>query len=270
MNIENLKDLWSQEKIEETPEISTQQQNEIHLPLEKIRSNMRKEFWWSGLSIFALLGFILLYTEDANHQNIFLIMLFVGIVITAYYKLKFYALYKKINTQDFSTYRNLLNLKYELVLNAELYKSYYLSFVPIFIGVFIAISPANKSLFMLILIVISIVITTVIFYFSGRLWFQEFYGTHIQKISNIIDEINDETDDFHLNRSLSNFNESFPIFSKIKAYFDRKFGKYGVWVYTFFLFVVFYIICFLLGFIIGLLGASFDLISPEDINFFEH
>jgi hypothetical protein len=45
MDLDNLKSLWNKEDVSETPEISTERQKEIHLPLEKIRKNMRNEFW---------------------------------------------------------------------------------------------------------------------------------------------------------------------------------------------------------------------------------
>ena len=41
MELDHLKEMWSNENVAETPEISTEKQKEIHLPLERIRKNMR-------------------------------------------------------------------------------------------------------------------------------------------------------------------------------------------------------------------------------------
>ena len=45
MDLENLKQVWNEEKIESIPEISLEKQKEIHTPLEIIRKNMRTKFW---------------------------------------------------------------------------------------------------------------------------------------------------------------------------------------------------------------------------------
>ena len=56
MNIDELKNTWNEDIVEETPEISIEQRNKLNLPLEKIRKNMRVEFWWViGIFVFAFL-----------------------------------------------------------------------------------------------------------------------------------------------------------------------------------------------------------------------
>ena len=45
MEFDNLKNAWQNETLDSTPEISFEKQKEIHLPLEKIRKNMRIEFY---------------------------------------------------------------------------------------------------------------------------------------------------------------------------------------------------------------------------------
>ena len=55
MDLENLKQVWNEEKIESIPEISLEKQKEIHTPLEIIRKNMRTEFWVSIIS-FLIFG----------------------------------------------------------------------------------------------------------------------------------------------------------------------------------------------------------------------
>ena len=41
MNIDEFKNTWNEDIVEETPEISLEQRNKLNLPLEKIRKNMR-------------------------------------------------------------------------------------------------------------------------------------------------------------------------------------------------------------------------------------
>lgn len=56
MNIDELKNVWNEDVSEETPEISIEQRNKINLPLEKMRKNMRMEFWSIiGIFIFSFI-----------------------------------------------------------------------------------------------------------------------------------------------------------------------------------------------------------------------
>ena len=45
MELDNFKSLWQKEDISDTPEISPEKQRQMHHPLERIRKNMRYEFW---------------------------------------------------------------------------------------------------------------------------------------------------------------------------------------------------------------------------------
>ena len=59
MDLQDLKNVWDKENVDATPEISLDKQKEMHLPLEKIRSNMRMEFY----TTIVLLVAALLYFE---------------------------------------------------------------------------------------------------------------------------------------------------------------------------------------------------------------
>ena len=123
MELDKLKDLWNKEDIQDVPEVSLQEQKEIHSPLDKIRKNMRIEFWYTILSYPLLFAWVVWYAQKIEQGNILIILLIISAGICAYYFLKFRQLYQKINTQDFSTFHKLLNLRYELVLNTELYRA---------------------------------------------------------------------------------------------------------------------------------------------------
>ena len=145
MDIENLKQVWNEEKIESIPEISLEKQKEIHTPLEMIRMNMRTEFWmniiffplWAVL--FPLMG------KDTKQAYLLDILTFIAFIIIGYYYLKFYTFYKKLNTKSLDTYHNILDLRYELVLNSELYKSFNIVFVPIMLGLYSTLYLHNKE-----------------------------------------------------------------------------------------------------------------------------
>lgn len=267
MNLENLKNIWNTEKITETPEISTEQQQKVRLPLEKIRKNMRLEFFMSLIALpIILLSIDLKYLFDYR----FLILLFIALGITAYYYLKFYSFYKKTNTQEFGTYHNLLNLRYELVLNSELYKSYYLAFLPILLCSFMVIYPLPDSLFALIFLSGIVCMSVLILFISGKIWLHELYGKHIKEISNIVDSMNDEKDDFQYNRSIINLKDKLGFLTQFQQYCKKRFGKYGGLVYGFVVGIVgvllFFLLSYALGYGIGYLAAKYDLIQQNDLE----
>ncbi|MDO4764373.1 MAG: hypothetical protein Q4A00_08355 [Flavobacteriaceae bacterium] len=92
--MDNFKELWNKDKIGETPEISLEKQQEIRLPLEKIRANMKKEYKWTILS-FPFLFIFLFFLEGMYKISVFLMLVGIGILITAYYFSKFRVFYKK-------------------------------------------------------------------------------------------------------------------------------------------------------------------------------
>ncbi len=253
MNLDNIKEIWDKEKIESTPEISIEQQKEIHTPLEMIRMNMRNEFWLSIIFYPFIWGFV--FFGDTDEQRLLLICLgIISSVIGAYYYIKFYNFYKKISTQSLNTYHNILDLRYELVLNSELYKSHYVSFIPIIFSVYMVLEfPKREDGGIIVLFILSVIvfITT---YISGKYWLHERYGKYIKQISKIITEITSETDEFQYNRSIINLEQHFTFLGKTQSFFDKKFGKYSSIILGIFLFLILLIVSFSVGFLVSFWG----------------
>ena len=252
MDLENLKQVWDKEKIESVPEISLEKQKEIHTPLEMIRKNMRAEFWISVVS-FSLWA-IMLPLMGKNTEQIYLlvILVFIALTITGYYYLKFYIFYKKLNTKNLNTYHNILDLRYELVLNSELYKSFYIAFIPFILGFYYASYVDNKDFDLTFFTIISLSFCVVI-YFIGKYWLYENYGKYIQKISKIVAEITGEEDGFEYDRSFLKIQKEFVFLQKMRNFCNEKFGKYGQTAYIIFLLISLLLISFLVGACVGIL-----------------
>lgn len=246
MDLENLKQVWDEEKIESVPEISLEKQKEIHTPLEMIRKNMRAEFWISVVS-FSLWA-IMLPLMGKNTEQIYLlvILVFIALTITGYYYLKFYIFYKKLNTKNLNTYHNILDLRYELVLNSELYKSFNIVFVPIMLGLYSTLYLHNKESNIIFFIILFLTFC-VILYFIGKYWMYESYGKHIMKISKIVAEIKDEEDGFEYDRSFLKIQKESVFLQKMRNLCNEKFGKYGQTAYIIFLLILVSLISFLVG-----------------------
>ena len=252
MDLENLKQVWNEEKIESIPEISLEKQKEIHTPLEIIRKNMRTEFWISIIS-FLIFGIQIFFIVKGTEQTYFLIMLaFITIGILGYYYLKFYSFYKKLNTKNLNTYHNILDLRYELVLNSELYKSFYIAFIPIVLGLY-SILYLDKKDFDITFFTILCLSFCVVVYFIGKYLMYESYGKHIMKISKIVAEITGEEDGFEYDRSLLKIQKELIFLQKIRNFCNEKFRKYGQTAYIIFLLISLLLISLLVGVCVGIL-----------------
>ena len=246
MDLENLKQVWNEEKIESVPKISLEKQKEIHTPLEIIRKNMRAEFWISVVS-FSLWAMMLPFMGKNTEQTYLLVILvFIALTITGYYYLKFYIFYKKLNTKNLNTYHNILDLRYELVLNSELYKSFNIVFVPIMLGLYSTLYLHNKESNIIFFIILFLTFC-VILYFIGKYRMYESYGKHIMKISKIVAEIKDEEDGFEYDRSFLKIQKEFVFLQKARNFCNEKFGKYGQTAYIIFLLILVFLISFLVG-----------------------
>ena len=252
MDLENLKQVWDKEKIESIPEISLEKQKEIHTPLEMIRMNMRTEFWISVVS-FSLWA-IMLPLMGKNTEQIYLlvILVFIALTITGYYYLKFYIFYKKLNTKNLNTYHNILDLRYELVLNSELYKSFYIASIPFILDFYYILYIGNEDIDLTFFSIISLSFCVLI-YFVGKYWLYENYGKYIQQISKIVAEITGEEDGFEYDRSFLKIQKEFVFLQKIRNFCNEKFGKYGQIAYIIFLIILVFLISFLVGICVAVL-----------------
>ena len=252
MDLENLKQVWDEEKIDSVPEISLEKQKEIHTPLEMIRMNMRTEFWmniiffplWAVL--FPLMG------KDTKQAYLLDILIFIAFIITGYYYLKFYTFYKKLNTKSLNTYHNILDLRYELVLNSELYKSFYTAFIPIMLGLFSILFLDSKNFDLTFFTILSLSFCVGI-YSTGKYWLYENYGKYIQKISKIVAEITGEEDGFEYDRSFLKIQKESVFLQKMRNFCNEKFGKYGQTAYITFLIISLLLISLLIGACVGIL-----------------
>ena len=252
MDLENLKQVWDEEKIESVPEISLEKQKEIHTPLEMIRKNMRTEFWTS--IVFFLLWAVSspFSGMDTKHTYLLVILTLTAFVIIGYYYLKFYTFYKKLNTQNLNTYHNILDLRYELVLNSELYKSFYIASIPFILGFYYASYVDNKDFNLSFFSIISLSFCVLI-YFIGKYWLYENYGKYIQQISKIVAEITGEEDGFEYDRSFLKIQKEFVFLQKTRNFCNEKFGTHGQTAYIIFLLILVFLISFLVGVCVAVL-----------------
>ena len=193
MELDDFKKLYKKEEITETPEISLEKQKEIHLPLEKIRKNMRLEFWMNFISMVILIPLFKIFSDNEFIRwSLYGILLFVVI----YYYIKFYWFYRKISNNDLSTFQQLIELKYELRNNIELYKSYYIASIPFFYSILLLYIEKKYDVFFktddLIIhyapfIIFFAFIAT--FLGFGKWWWDNYYNKYIKEVEKLLNDL---------------------------------------------------------------------------------
>ncbi|RZJ30327.1 MAG: hypothetical protein EOO18_11520 [Chryseobacterium sp.] len=195
MDLDNLKSLWNKEDVSETPEISREKQRQIHHPLERIRRNMRYEFWSTIIMLPIILVVIWFFPLPFRFTLYIEILVMSMAIVTAFFFTKFFKLYKEISNPALGTLDALKDLLHQFELNKQYYVSFYLSFVPFFVCEMIIVLEfipqthdySNTVLAMVFIGSVAFGLTMV--YFIGMAWFKHFYGKYIRKIEILVAEM---------------------------------------------------------------------------------
>ena len=197
MNIDDLKNTWKDDVSEETPEISIEHTNKINLPLEKIRRNMRMEFWSTiGMLIFGFTVVWIPVPEAPFKFKFYLtILLFSMVIVVSFFFSKFFKLYKDISSPMMKTYDSLKDLMYQFDLNKQYYLSFMLSFVPFLVCeliIVIEFLPHRKPLsdVEVATTIISMLAAGLFgLFLVGKYWYRIFYGKYVKQIENLLREL---------------------------------------------------------------------------------
>jgi len=196
MNIDDLKNTWNEDNsLEETPEISIEQKNKLNMPLEKIRKNMRMEFWSTvGIFIFA---FALIAVSPGPFKFKFYITILIAsmVFVTFFFYSQFFKLYKNVSDTVMNTSDGLRDLLHQFDLNKQYYFSFYLAFVPflvcevIIVLEFIPWPVPLPDLKIAGILIGTMVIAMPMLFLMGKYWFKVFYGKYIKQIENLFLEL---------------------------------------------------------------------------------
>ncbi|MFZ4929259.1 hypothetical protein [Chryseobacterium sp. Mn2064] len=194
MNIDELKNTWNEDMTEETPEISIEQRNKINLPLEKMRKNMRKEFWWI-IVIFIFAFLVCSICQPFKLQLYITVLIASMLIVTVFFFSKFFKIYKEISNPVLQTYDSLRDLVMQLNLNKQYYLSYYISFAPFLVCEILIVLefipwPKPLSEVKIATILISTVIGGLfLLYIVGKFWFHHYYGRYIKHIESLLEDL---------------------------------------------------------------------------------
>ncbi len=193
MNFDELQQKWQNEEVS-APEISLDHQHKINNPLHKIRKNMKMEFW-SNLITFVAIIIFLITLENVKLKTYSIILTITAMLVSGFYYMKFFLLYKEISFQNLSTKDSLKTLMHQFELNKQYYVSYYIAFVPIIVCSYIILFeylPAyqhQKDFAFILFFSFTVFFGILFLYLMGKWWFNYFYGNHIKKVEGILNEL---------------------------------------------------------------------------------
>ncbi|MEJ5106987.1 hypothetical protein [Chryseobacterium sp. MYb328] len=193
MNIDELKNTWNEDIENETPEINIEQRNKINLPIEKVRKNMRMEFWWIvGIFIFAFM--VCSVCKPFKLQLYITVLIASMLLVTVFFYSKFFKLYHDISNTELKTSDSLKELVTQLNLNKQYYLSYYISFAPFIVCEILIVlefipwpQPIGEVKIAAILIG-SLIIGMFLLFLCGKFWFHRYYGRYINHIESLLQE----------------------------------------------------------------------------------
>lgn len=195
MDLDNIKSLWNKEDVSQTPEISPERQRQIHNPLERIRKNMRSEFW-STLILMPMILIVIWFFPLPFRFNLYIEILVISMtLVTAFFFSKFFKLYKEISNPTLGTYDSLKDLLHQFDLNKQYYLSFYLSFVPFFVCEMIIVIESipythqYTNAYLAMIFIGSVLFGLLLLYFIGNWWFRHFYGKYIDRIRKLTEEM---------------------------------------------------------------------------------
>ena len=202
MNFDDIKSAWNNDNHDHVVvPSSVDQLKTLQLPVEKLRNNMKIEFYVQLLSLI-FIGFLPRYTYFNPVLIIpFYAVYFVAVAISVYYFFKFHLFYKQLDTATLRSKDSLYVLYYDAKLSIEMYKSYAYTLIPFALlelamhmvsrqdskmkAVFQA-AVTNQTIAMILvgiflgMLLLLMVITT--------LWVNSYYGKYMKQIGKVLEE----------------------------------------------------------------------------------
>ncbi|KFF15325.1 hypothetical protein [Flavobacterium hydatis] len=204
MDFNDIQNAWNDNKPKNIVLPSTIQKLEtVHMPLDKIRKNLRLEFLIQ-LSALLFVGFIPTFEEFPAKMLVPYYLLYgIMLAISIYYLAKLFLFYKRLDGVSLNTKDSLYETYYDIKLNMQLYKTFTFSLIPFvmlyFVGYVVFKMPNAAEFFngeieqgKLIIMVSMFMFTILIMGLLTEIWVYSCYGKYARQIKKILDELKEE------------------------------------------------------------------------------
>lgn len=264
MELDHLKNLWNEDDKNTPPEISLEEQKQIHSPLEMIRINMKTEFWLMIFTLPMLFSGFPSASGDYNIKMISTFQIILSVCFIVYFYSRFIKLYKLLGKKNINTNYDLFNLKTQLLVSKELYLSYYITYIPLaFVVCLIQIGFHFEEDYHIGIFVVSLLMCVLLVAIFIKYWIYYLYGRYINQVIYLIDELNGIDVELIIEKKRT-------WFERTQNFLMEKFGFRGnilntvIWFFgMYFTFIAFMVIILL---IILIVGTVCNLIDINEFN----
>ena len=201
MDFNDIQSAWNNENTKNVV-VPTQLEKvqQANTPLDKIRKNLKNEFIYQIVSI-VVVGFAP-YLNGFPEQAItpFYLLFSLFVAVSAYYLIKLFIFYKRLNKTALNTKDNLYETYFDIRLNMELYKTFGFALTPFMIlflvGVLYFKLANGATLFTdstnSIALFVSVLFSMLFMGIASEWWVHFFYGKYAKEIRTVLDELKEE------------------------------------------------------------------------------
>jgi hypothetical protein len=202
MDFNDIQSAWKNEKTENvTLPTHLDKINSANMPLEIIKNNLKKEFFYQIISI-VLIGFVpFIFDVPANAFAPFYLLFSIFVAVCIYYLVKLYVFYRRLGKTTLNTKDSLYETYFDIRLNMELYKTFGFALIPFVILFLLGFmhyeipdffaKGINSTPFLVT--TFSIVIFSILFMgLALEWWVHFFYGKYAKEMRKVIDQLKEE------------------------------------------------------------------------------
>lgn len=203
MNFDELQSAWHSDKGNDivVPDSVTKLKS-VATPVQRIRTNMRREF---VVMLFLIIGvpFLpFLYSAQTVAPAPFYSMYAALIILTAFYYIKFYLFYKRLDTVALKSKDSLYAVYYDIKLNIEMYRSFNYSVIPVLLLYQVmvittlppvqAASITSRLQYFIVLFSVTFLFLIGVAIIFVELWIKYFYGKYLKQVQQVLEELKEE------------------------------------------------------------------------------
>lgn len=204
MDFNDIQSAWDSDKPKNIALPTTLEKlQSANTPLDKIKKNLRNEFYYQLISI-ALIGFVPLLPDFPENAIVpFYLLYAIFVAVSVYYLVKLYIFYKRLSKTTLNTKDSLYETYFDIRINMELYKTFGFALTPFIIlylvGYLFYQSPDTAGLFTgklnnsaLLILVFSVVCCILFMGLALEWWVRHFYGKYADALRKVIDTLKEE------------------------------------------------------------------------------
>jgi hypothetical protein len=202
MDFNDIQSAWKNENTENvTLPTHLDKINSANMPLEKIKRNLRKEFFYQIIAII-FIGFVpVIYNIPVTAIAPFYLLFSIFVAVGIYYLVKLYLFYRRLTKTTLNTKDSLYETYFDIRLNMELYKTFTFALMP-FVILFLLgfmyykvpdfFAKGLNSTPFLVTIFSIITISILVVGLTLEWWVHFFYGKYAKEMRKVIDLLKEE------------------------------------------------------------------------------